>query len=64
MTGLVARHRPNHPNDDFSQPGLLFRKSFDDQSRQTTIKTIAGSMKGIPRDVQERAIKNFFKSDP
>jgi len=29
VTGLVARHRPNHPNDDFTQPGILFRKVMD-----------------------------------
>lgn len=26
ITGLVARHKPNHPNSDFEQPGELFRR--------------------------------------
>lgn len=33
VTGLVARHRPNHPNCDFSQPGTLFRKVMSDRDR-------------------------------
>jgi catalase len=64
ITGLVARHRPNHPNDDFTQPGILFRNIMDDQGRQSTIKNVAEHMRPVPRDIQERAIKNFFKSDP
>lgn len=31
VTGLVARHRPNHPNCDFTQPGNLFRKVMNDR---------------------------------
>jgi len=64
VTGLVARHKPNHPNCDFSQPGTLFRKVFCDTMRARTIKNLAGSMKGVPRDIAERAIKNFYKADP
>lgn len=32
--------------------------------RAKTITNLAGSMKGIPRDIAERAIKNFYKADP
>lgn len=64
MTGLVARHRPNHPNCDFAQAGTLFRKVFCDQGRKNAITNIYGSMAGVPRDILERAIKNFFKADP
>lgn len=64
MTGLVARHKPNHPNCDFSQPGTLFRKVFDDVMREHTIRNIAVAMKPVSRDIAERAIKNFYKADP
>lgn len=64
VTGLVARHRPNHPNDDFTQPGILFRKVMDESARQATINNAADHMKSVPRDIQERAIKNFYKADP
>jgi catalase len=64
VTGLVARHKPNHPNCDFAQPGSLFRKVFDDTARQHTISNTAGTMGGVNRAILERAIKNFQKVDP
>lgn len=64
VTGLVARHKPNHPNCDFMQPGNLFRKVMKESERQATISNTAGHMKGVPRDIQERAVKNFYKADP
>jgi len=48
-TGLVARHRPNHPNCDFTQPGNLFRKVFNQKERDTICTVISGHMKGVPR---------------
>ena len=33
VQGLVAKVRAFHPEDDFTQPGTLFRKIFDDQMR-------------------------------
>lgn len=64
ITGLVARHRPNHPNCDFTQPGNLFRKVMCDTGRKNTITNVGGHMASVPRDIQERAIKNFYKADP
>jgi len=64
VTGLVARHKPNHPNCDFTQPGNLFRKVMKEVDRQHTVENLAGHMKDVPRDIQERAIKNFHKADP
>ncbi len=64
VTGLVARHKPNHPNCDFQQPGTLFRKVMNDAMKRNTISNVAKHMTGIPRDVQERAVKNFYKADP
>jgi len=63
ITGLVARHKPNHPNSDFTQPGTLFRKVMSEEMREHTVSTIAGSMKTVARDIQERAVKNFYKAD-
>lgn len=64
ITGLVARHKPNHPNCDFEQPGILFRKVLNEEQRQDLIKNVSDHMKEVPRDIQERAIKNFYKCDP
>jgi len=64
VTGLVARHKPNHPNCDFQQPGTLFRKVMNDTMKRNTINNVAKHMGGVPRDIQERAVKNFYKADP
>ena len=61
---MVARHRPSHPNCDFTQPGNLFRKVMTDREREHTISNVFRHISGVPRDIQERAVKNFFKADP
>jgi len=33
------------------------------QMKKNTIANLAGSMQGVPRDIAERAIKNFYKAD-
>lgn len=67
VTGLVARHKPAHPNCDFSQPGTLYRKVFDDNMKKNTVGNLVAHMSGVDkkrRDILERAIKNFYKADP
>ena len=67
VTGLVARHKPAHPNCDFSQPGTLFRKVMCDTNKKNTIGNLAAHMSNVSskrRDIAERAIKNFYKADP
>ena len=64
ITGLVSRHRPNHPNCDFTQPGNLFRKVMPDEGRKCTVQNAGNHMSSVPREIKERAIKNFYKSDP
>ena len=63
VQGLVAKVRPFHPEDDFSQPGTLFRKIFDDQMRTNTINNIAGHLKTVRQDIKERCVKMFYKAD-
>ena len=64
VTGLVMRHRPNHPNCDFAQCGSLYRKAMCENGRKNVVENIANHMAPVPRAIQERAIKNFFKADP
>ena len=37
---------------------------MDDKMRKNTIENTAKHMNGVPRDIQERAVKNFYKADP
>ena len=63
VTGLVARIRPDYPNDDFTQPGTLFRRVFDDTMRTNTVNNLIGAMKGVRGDIAERVVKMFHKAD-
>eukprot|EP01017_Pseudomicrothorax_dubius_P004026 TRINITY_DN1071_c0_g1_i4.p1 TRINITY_DN1071_c0_g1~~TRINITY_DN1071_c0_g1_i4.p1 ORF type:complete len:500 (-),score=173.37 TRINITY_DN1071_c0_g1_i4:190-1689(-) len=64
LTGLVARYKPAHPNNDFAQPGVLFRKVMDEQARTNLINNISGHLKNANRDIQERQVRVFYKCDP
>ena len=63
VQGLVAKVRPFHPEDDFSQPGTLFRKVFDDYMRTATINNLAGHLMTVRQDIKERCVKMFYKAD-
>lgn len=63
VTGMVARVKPWNPEDDFSQPGTLFRQVFDDTMRTNTINNLASSIKGVRIDICERLLKMFSKAD-
>jgi len=64
VTGLVQRYTPRHPNDDFAQPGALFRKVMKDTDRDHLISNVVGHLKNAARDIQERQVKVFYKCDP
>jgi catalase len=49
--------------DDFKQPGDLYRLMSDDQKQQL-IDAIVGSMKNIPRRIQEKQCALFARCDP
>jgi len=51
VTGLVQRFTPRHPNDDFAQPGALFRKVMKDVDRDHLVANISGHLKNARRDV-------------
>jgi catalase len=63
VTGLVARVKPGSPENDFAQPGTLFRTVFDDTMRKNTISNLVGAMGTVRRDIAERVVKMFHKAD-
>ncbi|MGI4957831.1 MAG: catalase [Janthinobacterium lividum] len=50
-------------NDDYTQPGNLFRM-FDEGQRQRFFANIAGAMQGVPKEIVERQMVHFGKADP
>jgi len=49
-------------DDDYIQPGDLFRLMSTEQ-QDYLIHAIAGSLKKVPKDIQERMLKHFYKAD-
>ena len=63
VTGLVTRVRPGNPDDDFAQPGTLFRKVMCAKMQNNTIFNFVTAMKGVRQDIAERVIKMLYKAD-
>ena len=52
VTGTIGRYKPSHPNDDFAQPGMLFRKVMNEKDRSALISNMSGALMNANRDVQ------------
>jgi catalase len=63
VDGDGARYNHRDGNDDYTQPGNLFRLMTPD-ARQRLIDNIVGTMQGIPLAIQQRQIAHFYKADP
>ena len=64
VSGKVGRQPYNHPNDDFVQPGNLYRKVMTDQDRDHLIGNIVSHLCNAKKDIQIRQAIIFFKADP
>jgi catalase len=63
VTGSVDRFDHHLGNDDYTQAGNLFRLLKPDAQKRL-IANIVGSMKTVPKAIQERQIGHFLKADP
>jgi len=63
--GNVSADRFNHRdgNDDYTQPGDLFRLLDNDQQGRL-MDNIAEAMDGVPQDIIIRQVEHFYKADP
>ncbi|MGB2924442.1 MAG: catalase [Limnothrix sp.] len=59
---VVADRYDASDNDNYTQAGNLWRL-FDDEHKKRTAKAIAGTMEGIPQEVQMRQLCHFFRAD-
>ena len=64
IKGTIQRWKQNHPNSDFEQAGVLFRRVMTDYDRDHLVKNLVADLKGAKRVYQERQVKIFFKCDP
>jgi catalase len=63
LSGDVARHGHRLGNDDYTQPGNLFRL-FDADQKARLFANIARHMAPVPPEIQLRQICHFFRADP
>ncbi|MGA7673561.1 MAG: catalase [Rhizomicrobium sp.] len=63
ITGDADRYNHRIGNDDYTQPGNLFRLMSEKQ-KASLMDAIAGAMKTVPKEIQDRQIAHFSKCDP
>jgi catalase len=62
-SGEIGRFNHREGNDDYTQPGNLFRLMTAEEKKRL-IANIVGTMKSIPQRIQELQIQHFTKCDP
>ncbi len=63
ISGDADRYSHRDGNDDYEQPGNLFRL-FDDAQKGRLFMNIAEAMQNVPDDIVERQLDHFTKADP
>ena len=63
ISGDADRFSHRVDNDDYSQPGALFRLMSNEQQARL-FKNIATAMTGVPGEIVERQLAHFQKADP
>ncbi|MDF1532753.1 MAG: catalase [Methanosarcinales archaeon] len=64
ISGQADRYPYTYPNDDFVQPGNLYRDVMTEQDRENLVGNIVGHLGGAPKRIQLRQTALFFKADP
>jgi len=64
ISGTAARTPYNHPNDDFVQPGNLYRDVMTEEDREHLVGNIVSHISGAQKRIQLRQTALFFKADP
>lgn len=62
VSGDITRYE-NENEDDYTQPGNLFRL-FNEEQKERLFKNIAAAMAGVPQEIVERQLGHFDKADP
>jgi len=63
ISGDAAKYNHRDGNDDYTQPGDLFRLMSPNQKEQL-FSNIAGAMSGVPENIVRRQLEHFHKADP
>jgi catalase len=63
ISGDAGRYNHRDGNDDYTQPGDLFRLMTAEQ-QQRLFKNIAAAMSGVPEEIVQRQLIHFHRADP
>lgn len=63
ISGDADRYDHRAGNDDYTQPGNLFRLMSADQKEQL-FSNLAEAMTGVPERIQMRQLVHFYRADP
>ena len=63
ISGDADRYDHREGNDDYTQPGNLFRLMSAEQ-QQRLFSNIAAAMQGVPEEIVRRQLAHFAKADP
>jgi catalase len=63
VSGDADRYDHREGNDDYTQPGNLFRL-MPPVAKQRLFKNIASAMAGVPEHIVLRQLRHFHKADP
>ncbi len=63
ISGDADRYDHRAGNDDYTQPGNLFRLMSDDQKQQL-FSNLADAMQDVPEFIVRRQLAHFYKADP
>jgi catalase len=63
ISGDADRYNHRDGNDDYIQPGDLFRLMTQSQQQQL-FNNVAAAMAGVPEEIVQRQLVHFYKADP
>jgi catalase len=63
LSGDAARYNHRDGNDDYRQPGGLFRL-IGKEAQERLMNNVAEAMEGVPVEIVKRQIGHFYKADP
>jgi len=63
LDGAADRYNHREGNDDYTQPGNLFRLMTAEQQGRL-MDNIAAAMGGVPVEIVKRQVAHFYKADP
>jgi catalase len=63
ISGDADRYNHRAGNDDYTQPGNLFRLMTPEQQARL-FKNVAAAMADVPEEIVQRQLVHFHKADP